>query len=260
MSDDSRFNQRHVMAVKRSAKIVSEEDYHNWESKWNRHGEEKHEVKRKAGKPKAPPGGAKKFIDACRVYRAQLHREGKLNVDTARRIEDLMETFGSWRIREIGVADIRTWAHERFKGRSVATLNRNIGVFNSIMQAAYNEGWIDKVPEYKRRVAKDTRDHHLEPHEIVPFVKAVERLEGPGLAMLALFLIDTGARFNEAMLMRWRDLGSDWTYIGRHKDRGRKSLERSVPTSPRLMGYMMRHGLGPDEDAELDDYIFGRLS
>lgn len=185
------------------------------------------------------------FKEAADVYRQRLRMEGRLTPDTDRRIGKLVARFGAEQLVDVTKAKWRDYVAEVYGSASAATVNRNQAVLSAIMHVAEDEGAIVSVPRYHRTKGARSRNTHLQIEEIMPVVERVREVGGAIAGFTALLLIDTGMRFGEAMDLTWGDLREDWITVGRAAHGHSKTRERKIPTSPRLLEFMVKHGILP---------------
>lgn len=188
-----------------------------------------------------------KFKEAAEVYRQKLHAEGRLTIDTDRRIARLNKYWGNVNMSDISAIRIQRFTYEKFGRASPSTVNRNLAVLSAILSTAQEAGILkgDK-PRIRRRRFNDIREVHLELRDIMPIVQWIAENKGPLIGFCILLLIDTGMRFGEMMRFRWGDLQEDWITV-RGNGNG-KSRAHMVPTSPRLLEYMVTYNILPTTD------------
>lgn len=185
------------------------------------------------------------FYDAAQAYRRKLHMEGRLTLDTERRLTVMERWFSGVALADINAKRINEFLYENYKGRAPSTINRNLAALAAIMAVAEEEGLVLVKPKVKRARGERQRNVHLELDEIMPVVDAVREKEGVLAGFCILLLIDTGMRFGEAMNLRWGDLRPDWVTVREAEYRNSKTVARTIPTSPRLLEYMVKYGILP---------------
>lgn len=197
------------------------------------------------------------FRDACDAYRRRLHQDGRLGLDTERRVAQFERKFGDVKLGEITNEMVQLYITEKFAKCAPSTINRNISILKAIVGVAVEDGLCKDRLNVKMRRVSAARSVHLEMHEIMPVVNAIREIEGPLAGFFALLLIDTGMRFGEAMRLVWGDLQRDWITVrptGHGKTKGRK-----IPTSPRLLQYMSEYNILPYEgDGPMTPVIVSR--
>lgn len=196
------------------------------------------------------------FSEAAEAYRRRLHMDGRLSLDTERRIATLESHWGTEPVVGLTAKRIQEYFFHKYRGRKPSTINRNINVMSAIMGVAEEEGLVLVKPRVKRRKVHDTRTSHLELDEIMPVIEWVGENEGALAGFALLLLVDTGMRFGEALRFAWGDLREDWITVRPHKG---KTQERKIPTSPRLLEYMTRYSVLPTtEDKHSTRIILSR--
>lgn len=197
-----------------------------------------------------------KFKEAAEQYRMRLHAEGKLNRDSELRIAKLEKRFGNDDVSSITPAVVQEYLYKQYRGRSLATVNRNTVVLVAILRLAEELGMMTAAPRIKQRRGAGVRTTRLELDEIMPVVEHVRVRHGPLMAFCILLLIDTGMRLNEALAMRWGDLKRDWITV-RQKTRStaKSSLTRMVPASPRLLAFMETYRIVPSTVDTIDTLV-----
>ncbi len=206
------------------------------------------------------------FMEAAEAYRHRLHVEGRLNIDTERRIEEFVNLFKNRDICTINGVDVHEYRSGLLadgRSKNPSTIARNLNVLAAILNNAKYIGLVKDVIRVRRPKVSDMRTFHLELDEIPKIIEYVRVHYSPLSAFSLLLMIDTGARFGEAMNMRWCDIGSDWIRICERQTTGTRSKTkpRLVPTSPRLLRFMQQHGIVPDPtlDKPTDAILFSRF-
>lgn len=95
----------------------------------------------------------------------------------------------------------------RKRGNGNATINRKIAALRKLLRKAQKMGDLVSLPEFKRQKEKAGRIRFLEPAE-EDLIFSELRGTSESYYRLSIFLIDTGARLNEALGLRWNDLNS----------------------------------------------------
>lgn len=199
------------------------------------------------------------FADAASVYRAFLHAEGRLRKDTELRIRILEKQFNKYKLVDITPMVVLSWISNHWRTRSVHTINRNMAVLTAMLNCAKGQGMLAEVPRFRRRKTRahpGTRTVVLELKEIEPVIARIESKHSPLAAACILFLCDTGFRFGEMMNVRWKDIAKDWIRVRSSDYEHSKTKERRVPTSPRLMAYMVKHNIVPAAGEKPEDKVF----
>lgn len=186
--------------------------------------------------------------------------EKRLTSDTDRRIQVLLDRFGDMRLQDISPEMWHKFVVTRFASCAAATVQRNLGVMNAIMRVAEDMGWLVNRPHFRKPrsfgVAKP-RTLHLQPEQILPVVEFVELRFNAITAFCVLLMTDTGMRLGEALNLRWCDVGPEWIMVRKSTEGVTKTIERRIPTSPRLLRFMDKHGITPTGVAT-DLVIMGR--
>lgn len=184
--------------------------------------------------------------EAAEAYRQKLHMEGRLVMDTERRIQSFARRWDGIKLEDITTEDVQEYVYSKYQGKTASTVARNVTVFISILNNAYELGMIDRVPRIRRpRKPKDARIYHLEIDEIMPVVEHVTKKYNALYGFAILLLVDTGLRFGEAMNLRWGDLGKAWITVRVGAYGNTKTKPRMIPTSPRLIEFMTRYQILP---------------
>lgn len=186
-----------------------------------------------------------KFKDATEAYRQKLHMDGRLTMDTERRLAILEERWAKEELDDITPRAVQEYVYHKYQGRSPATINRNLNVFVAVLGYAEEMGMMEKKPRIRRRRGEVGRDVHLEVDEIMPVVEYV-RVSGNALmGFCVLLLIDTGMRLGEALHLRWGDLSAEWVNVRLNANGNSKTVARRIPMSPRLLEYMRKYKVLP---------------
>lgn len=186
------------------------------------------------------------FKEAAEAYRMKLHMEGRLVLDTERRIKAFEDDWGTVALDDVMPEDVQAYVYRKYQGKTASTVARNVTVFISILNNAYELGMLDKVPRIRRpRKPKDGRLYHLEIDEIMPVVEHVTKKYNALYGFVILLLVDTGLRFGEAMNLRWGDLGPSWITVRVGSYGNTKTKPRMIPTSPRLIEFMKQYLILP---------------
>lgn len=140
----------------------------------------------------------------------------------------------------------------RKRGNGNATINRKMAALSKLLRKAQKMGDLVSLPEFKRQKEKAGRIRFLEPTEedlIFSELKAVSQ----AYYRLSIFLVDTGARLNEGLGLRWNDVNSKRATFWVTKS-GRS---RSVPLTQRASKAIFaadRRQLGPFSDINEQKY------
>src|SRR5713226_9193155 len=146
---------------------------------------------------------------------------GKDTVDS--HIKALEEYFGSDKLRDIRVANLRAYRKHRLfctnrhkKRLCVATVNRELSTMRAMLNEAMVNDWILVNPFKKVRpgelisIADERkRETILTPAEEKRLLAACETNSRRHLKVLILAALDTGARQGELLKLRWSDIAFD---------------------------------------------------
>lgn len=188
---------------------------------------------------------ASTFREATEAYRQRLHMDGRLTVDTERRIATLEERWANEKLEDITPMRVQEYVYHKYKGRTPATVNRNLNVLVAVLGHAEELGMMKAKPRIRRRKGEVSRSVHLELDEIMPVVDYV-RVNGNALmGFCILLLTDTGMRLGEALHLRWGDLSAEWITVRLNSSGNSKTKMRKIPTSPRLLEYMTKYKILP---------------
>lgn len=192
------------------------------------------------------------FGEAMASYRAQLHAEGRLTMDTERRLASLIPRWTKVPLEEIEAEAVYTYFRTKYKYRKNNTIARNMGTFKAILHHAVEMGWYARplILRIPRKSRNDERIVHLEAEEIEPVVEYLNDVYGPLTAFSILLLIDTGVRFGEALKLRWCDVGKDWVLVRSSDYENSKTIPRRIPASPRMLRFMQDNGIVPASDTD----------
>ena len=91
------------------------------------------------------------FREATELYRQKLHGDGRLTVDTERRIAMLEKRWGAEKLEDITPVRVQEYVYHKYKGRSAGTVNRNINVMVAILGYAEEMGLMKAKPRIRRR-------------------------------------------------------------------------------------------------------------
>lgn len=185
------------------------------------------------------------FKEATEVYRTKLHMDGKLTLDTERRIATLEERWAREKLEDMTPVRVQEYVYHKYKGRSAGTVNRNLNVLVAILGYAEEMGLMKSKPRIRRRRGETGRNVHLQLDEIMPVVEHV-RVHGNALmGFCILLLVDTGMRLGEALNLKWGDITAEWIQVRTNSRGNSKTKGRMIPTSPRLLEYMTKYKILP---------------
>lgn len=114
-------------------------------------------------------------------------------------------------LRSHGIAEIDDAAidalvgYYRKKGNRNSTINRKLAAIFKLLKKAERAGHIARLPTYLRLRERNGRVRFLTREEEVRLFQSIGS-RNPHHQLLALFLIDTGARVGEALALKWGDI------------------------------------------------------
>lgn len=152
-------------------------------------------------------------------------------------VDRLVRHFGRLDVARIGQAHVDGAARD-IVGPDAAPatkLRAVISPVSAILHHAHRRGWCD-VPTLERPRVARTTPAWLSPAEAERLIAACS----PHLAVLATFLLCTGARLSEALYLPWSDvdlIGARATFRAERTKAGR---ERSVRLAPRIVEALER--------------------
>ena len=177
---------------------------------------------------------------------------GKDTIDS--HIKALEEYFGSDKLRDIRVANLRAYRKHRLfctnrhkKRLSVATVNRELSTMRAMLNEAMVNDWILVNPFKKVRpgelisIADERkRETILTTAEEKTLLAACATERRRHLRALVIAALDTGARQGELLKLRWPDIGFDEGVIKNVTSyKGRTVQRREVPLTARLKAALL---------------------
>jgi integrase len=177
---------------------------------------------------------------------------GKDTIDS--HIKALEEYFGSDKLRDIRVANLRAYRKHRLfcknrhgKRLSVATVNRELSTMRAMLNEAMVNDWILVNPFKKVRpgelisVADERRrETILTPAEEKVLLAACATHWRRHLRVLVIAALDTGARQGELLKLRWSDIALDEGVIKNVTSyKGKTVQRREVPLTGRLRAALL---------------------
>ena len=172
---------------------------------------------------------------------------GKDTIDS--HIKALEDYFGSFRLREIQVANLRAYRKHRLfcknrsgKTLSVATVNRELSTMRAMLNEALVNDWILTNPFKKVRpgelisIADERkRETILTNAEEQKLLEACSGDLRRHLKALVIAALDTGARQGELLKLRWSDVDFEEGVIKNVTSyKGKTVQRREVPLTARL--------------------------
>ena len=140
----------------------------------------------------------------------------------------------------------------RKRGNSNATINRKVAALSKLLRKALKMGDVVSLPEFRRQKEKAGRIRFLEPAEEELMFSEL-RAVSQSYYRLSIFLVDSGARLNEGLGLRWNDVSATRATFWVTKS-GRS---RSVPLTKRAALALSsgdRRQLGPFSDISEQKY------
>jgi len=177
---------------------------------------------------------------------------GKDTIDS--HIKALEEYFGSDKLRDIRVANLRAYRKHRLfctnrhkKRLSVATVNRELSTMRAMLNEAMVNDWILVNPFKKVRpgelisIADERkRETILTTAEEKTLLAACATERRRHLRALVIAALDTGARQGELLKLRWPDIGFDEGVIKNVTSyKGKTVQRREVPLTARLKAALL---------------------
>jgi integrase len=177
---------------------------------------------------------------------------GKDTIDS--HIKTLEEYFGSDKLRDIRVANLRAYRKHRLfcknrhgKRLSVATVNRELSTMRAMLNEAMVNDWILVNPFKKVRpgelisVADERkRETILTTAEEKVLLEACATERRRHLRVLIIAALDTGARQGELLTLRWSDISFDEGVIKNVTSyKGRTVQRRELPLTARLKAALL---------------------
>ena len=177
---------------------------------------------------------------------------GKDTIDS--HIKALEEYFGSDKLRDIRVANLRAYRKHRLfcknrhgKRLSVATVNRELSTMRAMLNEAMVNDWILLNPFKKVRpgelisIADERkRETILTPVEEKALLAACATRLRRHLRVLVIAALDTGARQGELLKLRWSDIAFDEGVIKNVTSyKGKTVQRREVPLTGRLRAALL---------------------
>lgn len=125
---------------------------------------------------------------------------------------------------------IHSVLHQR--GNSVATINRKTMALSKLLRAALKAGSVKAIPEFRKLEEPPERIRFLTDQEELSIFNHLREISIEYYE-LSVVLVDTGAKTNEIINLKWEDISADIKEI--HLSRGKGRYERTIPASSRLI-------------------------
>src|ERR1043165_438388 len=166
-------------------------------------------------------------------------------IDGKLRLKTLREYFGKRRLREISHADIDKFRLVRLgtktkhgKQRSIATVNRDLGILRRVLNVALAQGWIHRSPFTMGKTLISIGDE--KPRERILTKEEEERLLlactgwRAHLRPIIICALDTGMRRGELFKLRWADVDFENKLITIRAFNTKTMRQRQVGMTDRL--------------------------
>lgn len=140
--------------------------------------------------------------------------------------------FGKLRLNQLTRQQIQTF-HTKLQGTGLApaTCDHHLKLIKHALNLAVDWGMLDKNPAYRIPLfnADNKREHYLDGDELQRLLSVLRTDENRAVCRIALFLLSTGARLNEALSATWAHVDRE-TRVWRIPATNSKSRRmRSVP-------------------------------
>ena len=183
--------------------------------------------------------------------------------DAKFRLEILREYFGKRKLREITHADIDKFRLVRLgkptkhgKQRSIATVNRDLGILRRVLNVALAQGWIHRSPFTMGKSLISVGDE--KPRERILTREEEERLLAAcvgwraHLRPIIICALDTGMRRGELFKLKWADVDFDNKLITIRAFNTKTMRQRQVGMTERLTHELaILYPQNPDPEALL---------
>jgi integrase len=140
--------------------------------------------------------------------------------------------FGDRRLGDIGRKEVIEWhASLLEEGLAPATVDHHARLIARMLNLAVEWQHIDRnvLAKFPLFRAPNQRDHFLTPEQLARLVEVLRTDRRRGVCQVAMFLLSTGARLNEALSAKWRDIdipNRRWTILA---ETAKSKRTRSVP-------------------------------
>ena len=171
--------------------------------------------------------------------------------DTYRTVEELCELLGRLRpVADVSVADVtRLFLNWQERGLSNARINRKIAVLRPLLRHAYEMGYCKTPPPPMRHLPEGGgRERFLTRAEAASLLRHIPPMYQP----LTTFLLYTGARYGEAVALRWSDLNNSSVTFRWSTTKGGRT--RTVPVSWEHVTMRLEPVAGTDGPFSFIDY------
>jgi integrase len=161
------------------------------------------------------------------------------------RLVALVEYFGKKRIRSITAADLERYRKDRLQTptalrqdeRSVADVNRSLALLRSVLTFGVKSGWLIRNPfsittGIISTAQEVTRDRVLSTDEQRRLLRACQNPFRQHIYPLVLTALDSGARKNELLTLRWRDMDADKGLMRITAENAKTNVVRVIDLEP----------------------------
>jgi integrase len=159
---------------------------------------------------------------------------------------ELKKHFGAKRLQSIRFTDVERYKALRLAAptraggqRSIASVNRELGMLRKMLNVAMREGWITKNPfslgEALINVADERKRERIITREEEGLLLASCTGRRTHLCPIIICALDTGMRLGEILKLRWSDIDFENNLITVRAFNTKTMKERTVGMTPRLM-------------------------
>jgi integrase len=178
-----------------------------------------------------------------------------------RQLRQLVAHFGNARIRSITHSQVDDYRLKRLSEKlKISSANRELALLRSIFNFGKREGFISRTPFEMGAplisAADETkRDRVLSRNEEERLLLALSDERRLHIRALTVAALDTGARKNELLTLRWSDLNIEGCVITLRALNTKTARARQVPISSRLKDELQRIGEVSEPDSN-DALVF----
>jgi integrase len=124
-------------------------------------------------------------------------------------IDEIRKALGTRKVAEVSVDDVER-LHRKITERAPYVANRTAAVLSKAFNMAVRSGWrVDNPVRGLERNEEQKRQRYLTPDELARLTAALAEHDDRQAANIISLLLLTGARKNEVLSLRWRDLDLD---------------------------------------------------
>jgi integrase len=121
-------------------------------------------------------------------------------------VDEIRKALGTRKVAEVSVDDVER-LHRKITERAPYVANRCAAVMSKMFNMAVRSGWrADNPVRGLERNEEQKRQRYLKPDELARLMAALAEHEDRQAAHIISLLLLTGARKNEVLSLRWRDL------------------------------------------------------